>query len=69
MKGRFVRRVKGEDAKTNMAFTLVNDPLAMDLEVKAVITMPIISDRKKGVFKLIVLPWADPLLAKDSGKE
>ncbi|KPD18015.1 hypothetical protein ADM96_15665 [Burkholderia sp. ST111] len=70
MKGRFVRRNKDGTSPNGetLTFKLINDPLALDAEEREIIKMPIVDGRRKGTFKLIVEPWADPLLAKTADK-
>ncbi len=69
MKGRFVRKVKGEGGTGDKTFLMINDPLAEDVEERTIIKMPTVGGRRRGVFKLIIEPWAaDPLLAKEPGK-
>ncbi|MFM0162891.1 hypothetical protein PQR39_21065 [Paraburkholderia sediminicola] len=70
MKGRFIRRNKDGTSPNGetVTFRLINDPLAMDAEEREIIKMPIVDGRRKGIFKLIVEPWGDPLPAKTVDK-
>lgn len=68
MRGRFVRKVKGEDGSGNHCFLLLNDPLMMDVEERKILKMPTADKRRPGIFKLICEPWADPLIAKTADK-
>lgn len=68
MKGRFKRKAKAEDEGANKTFVLVNDPLMMGVEERKILKMPMADKRRPGIFKLICLPWADPLLAKTVDK-
>lgn len=63
--GTFIKRQKGEQ-EGPCVFTMINDPLMMDQDEQVIERVKPLAGGK--AFKLICLPWADPLLAKTADK-